>query len=82
MLRDVYITEKIGTKQQWSHPAPDEACQLGYTQELRDFMESVYHDRKPFSGIALARDTIEAIEWAISPRNAAASGSRYLLKAI
>lgn len=61
ILRDVYVTEKIGTKQGWSHPAPDEAWQHGYPQEFQDFMESIYYDREPLSGIELARDTIAAI---------------------
>ena len=61
ILRDVYVTEKIGTKQGWSHPAPDEAWQHGYPQEFQDFIESIYHDRKPLSGVELARDTIATI---------------------
>ena len=61
ILRDVYITEKLGTKQGWSHPAPDEAWQHGYPQEFQDFMESIYHGREPLSGIELARDTITTI---------------------
>jgi predicted dehydrogenase len=61
ILRDVYLIEKLGTKQGWSHPAPDEAWQHGYPQEFQDFMESLYHDRPPLSGIALARDTIATI---------------------
>ena len=61
ILRDVYVTEKIGTKQGWSHPAPDEAWQHGYPQEFQDFMESIYLDREPLSGIELARDTIATI---------------------
>jgi predicted dehydrogenase len=58
LLKDVYITEKIGTKQGWSHPSPDEDWQRGYPQEFQDFMESIYLGRKPLSGIALAQDTI------------------------
>lgn len=61
ILCDVYITEKLGTKQGWSRPAPDEAWQHGYPQEFQDFMESIYHDREPLSGIELARDTIATI---------------------
>ncbi len=61
ILRDVYVTEKIGTKQGWSHPAPDEAWQHGYPQEFQDFMESIYYDREPRSGIELAADTIAAV---------------------
>jgi predicted dehydrogenase len=61
IFRDIYVTEKIGTKQGWSHPAPDEAWQHGYPQEFQDFMESIFHDREPLSGIELARDTIATI---------------------
>jgi len=61
ILRDVYVTEKLGTKQGWSHPAPDEAWQHGYPQEFQDFMESIYHDREPLAGMELARDTIAVI---------------------
>jgi predicted dehydrogenase len=56
-FKDVYVVEKIGTKQGWSHPAPDESWQHGYPQQFQDFMESIWHDREPLSGIALARDT-------------------------
>ena len=61
IFRDVYVLEKIGTKQGWSHPAPDEAWQHGYPQEFQDFMESIFYDREPLSGIELARDTIATI---------------------
>jgi predicted dehydrogenase len=57
-LKDVYIVEKIGTKQGWSHPAPDEAWMNGYPQELQDFMECVYSDREPKCGGVLAHDTV------------------------
>jgi len=60
-LKDVYVTEKIGTKQGWSHPAPDEDWQHGYPREFQDFMESIYHDREPLSGGQLARDTIAVL---------------------
>ena len=58
ILKDVYVVEKTNTKQGWSRPAPDEGWQHGYPQEFQDFMESIYHDREPLSGIDLARDTI------------------------
>lgn len=60
-LKDVYVTEKIGTKQGWSRPAADEDWQHGYPREFQDFMESVYLDREPLSGGALARDTVAAL---------------------
>jgi predicted dehydrogenase len=61
IFREIYTLEKIGTKQGWSHPAPDEAWQHGYRQEFQDFMESIFHNREPLSTIELARDTIVSI---------------------
>ncbi len=61
LLKDVYITEKLGTKQGWSHPAPDENWQNGYHHEFQDFMECVYHDREPLAGAPLGRDTIAVL---------------------
>jgi len=61
LFKDVYVTEKIGTKQGWSHPAPDEDWQHGYPQEFQDFVESICSDREPLSGGELARDTIAAL---------------------
>ena len=60
-LKDVYVTEKIGTKQGWSHPAPDEDWQHGYPREFQDFMESIAHNREPLSGGELARDTVAVL---------------------
>ena len=60
-LKDVYVTEKLGTKQGWSNPAPDEDWQHGYPREFQDFMESVYYNREPLSGGDLARDTIAVL---------------------
>jgi predicted dehydrogenase len=58
IFKDIYVVEKITTKQGWTCPSPDEGWQHGYPQEFQDFMESIYHDREPLSGIELARDTI------------------------
>jgi predicted dehydrogenase len=58
IFKDIYVVEKITTKQGWTCPSPDEGWQHGYRQEFQDFMESIYHDREPLSGIELARDTI------------------------
>ncbi len=60
-FRDIYIVEKISTKQGWSKPSPDEGWQHGYPQEFQDFMESIYHDHEPLSGLGLARDTMITI---------------------
>ena len=61
LLKDVYVTEKLGTKQGWSNPAPDEDWQHGYPQEFQDFMESISGGRAPLSGAELARDTIATL---------------------
>src|SRR5579863_4348478 len=60
-FKDIYVTEKIGTKQGWSHPAPDEDWQHGYPQEFQDFVESITAGREPLSGAELARDTIAVL---------------------
>jgi predicted dehydrogenase len=57
----IYLTEKIETKQGWSHPAPDEAWQHGYPQEFQDFMESLAAGREPLANAELASDTIATI---------------------
>jgi len=57
-LKDVYVVEKIGTKQGWSHPAPNEDWMTGYPQEMQDFMECVDQNRAPKCGAALAQDTV------------------------
>ena len=61
LLKDVYVVEKIGTKQGWSRPAPDEPWQHGYPQEFQDFAESIYGDREPLSNGALAREAIAVL---------------------
>jgi predicted dehydrogenase len=61
LLKDVYVTEKIGSKQGWSHPAPDEDWQHGYPREFQDFMECIYQHREPLSGGDLARDTVAVL---------------------
>lgn len=60
-LADVYLSEKLGTKQGWSFPAPDENWLSGYPQELQDFMECLIHDREPQSNLALAADTVSTL---------------------
>jgi predicted dehydrogenase len=57
-LVDVYIVEKIGTKQGWSTPAPDESFMFGYPQEIQDFMEVIAAGREPKSGMLAASDIV------------------------
>ena len=61
ILKDVYVTEKLGTKQGWNHPAPDEDWQHGYPHEFQDFVESVAANHAPLSGGELARDTMATL---------------------
>jgi predicted dehydrogenase len=57
-LADVYLVEKIGTKQGWSTPAPDESFMFGYPQEIQDFMEAITTGREPKSGMLAASDSV------------------------
>ena len=61
LLKDVYVVEKLGTKQGWSRPSPDEDWQHGYPQEFQDFMEALGESRAPLSGAELARDTVAVL---------------------
>ncbi len=61
LLKDVYVTEKIETKQGWSRPAADEDWQHGYPQEFQDFVESIRNGREALSNASLARDTIAVL---------------------
>ncbi len=58
---DIYVVEKIGTKQGWSKPAPDENWMNGYVQELRDFYLSMSKGEKSLSSSQLAFDTVSVI---------------------
>jgi predicted dehydrogenase len=57
-LAEVYLVEKIGTKQGWSTPAPDEYFMFGYPQEIQDFIEAVAADGEPKCGILAASDIV------------------------
>jgi len=60
-LADVYVMEKIGTKQGWSNPSPDENWMFGYPQEIQDFMEAIATGREPKSGILAASDVVSVL---------------------
>ncbi len=61
LFKDIYVAEKIGTKQGWNHPAPDEDWQHGYYHEFEDFAQCLAADREPLCGGQLARDTIAVL---------------------
>ncbi|MBQ3601535.1 MAG: Gfo/Idh/MocA family oxidoreductase [Lachnospiraceae bacterium] len=60
-LDDVYISEMLPSKIGWNRPFLEDEIIRGYTDEMRDFIESIYFDREPKSGIDLACDTIRLI---------------------
>lgn len=60
-MDDVYISEMLPAKTGWNNPFLEDEIIRGYTDEMRDFIESVYYDREPKSGFDLAYDTIKII---------------------
>ncbi len=60
-LDDVYISEMLPSKIGWNNPFLEDEIIRGYTDEMRDFVESVYYNRQPKSGFDLAYETIKII---------------------
>jgi predicted dehydrogenase len=60
-FRDVYVVEKIGTKEGWSHPAADEEWQQGFYAEIQDFVECCATGRRPQSSALVAHDTVATL---------------------
>lgn len=60
-LEDVYISEMLPSRLGWNHPFLEDEIIRGYTDEMRDFIESIYYGREPKSGFDLAYDTIKII---------------------
>lgn len=60
-LNDVYISEMLPSKIGWNKTFLEDEIIRGYTDEMRDFMESIYFDRTPKSDFNLAYDTIKVI---------------------
>jgi predicted dehydrogenase len=58
---DIYVVEKIGTKQGWSSPAPDEDHFTGFPQEIEAFYRTVAYGEPVESDSRLAADTIATI---------------------
>lgn len=56
-LDDVYISEMLPSKTGWNNPFLEDEIMRGYTDEMRDFMDAVCHDREPRSGLEIAYDT-------------------------
>jgi predicted dehydrogenase len=60
-FRDIYVVEKTGTKEGWSHPAADEEWQQGFYAEMQDLLECCVTGRRPQSGAAAAYDTVATL---------------------
>ena len=60
-FKDIYVVEKIGTKQGWSNPAPDEDFITGYPREIEAFYRTVAYDKPLESDSSLAADAISTI---------------------
>jgi predicted dehydrogenase len=60
-FRDVYVVEKTGTKEGWSHPAADEEWQQGFYGEIQDFMECCAGGGRPQADAVIAHDTVATL---------------------
>ena len=60
-FQDIYVTEKIGTKQGWSNPAPNEDWMTGYPDEIEAFYRTVAYHEPLESDSSLAADAISTI---------------------
>ena len=60
-LDDVYISEMLPSKTGWNSPFLEDEIIRGYVDEMRDFMDAIYYDREPLSGIDVACDTTKII---------------------
>ncbi len=59
--KDIYVVEKTGTKQGWSHISPDESWFNGYQHEMEAFYTSLASNGHIESNSTLAADTIATI---------------------
>ncbi len=60
-FKDIYVVEKIGTKQGWTSPSPDEDWFTGYPQEIEAFYRTVAYGEPVESDSGLAADGISTI---------------------
>ncbi len=60
-FKDVYVVEKIGTKQGWTNPSPDEDWFTGYPQEIEAFYRTAAYGEPVETDSSLAADCIATI---------------------
>ncbi len=58
---DIYVVEKIGTKQGWACTSPEEDWFTGYPQEIEAFYRTIAYGEPLESGSPLAADAISTI---------------------
>lgn len=58
---DIYVVEKIGTKQGWACTSPDEDWFTGYPQEIEAFYRTIAYGEPVESDILLAANAISTI---------------------
>jgi predicted dehydrogenase len=58
---DIYVVEKIGTKQGWACTSPEEDWFTGYPQEMESFYRSIAYGAPCETDSLLAADTISTI---------------------
>ena len=60
-FKDIYVVEKIGTKQGWSAPSPNEDWFTGYPQEMESFYRTIAYGEPLESDSSLAANCISTI---------------------
>ena len=60
-FRDIYVVEKIETKQGWACTSPDEDWFTGYPQEMEAFYRTIAYDEPAESDLLLAADSVSTI---------------------
>jgi predicted dehydrogenase len=60
-FRDIYVVEKIGTKQGWAATAPDEDFISGFPQEIEAFYRAAGSGEPPESDARLAANCISTV---------------------
>ena len=60
-FRDIYVVEKIGTKQGWACTSPDEDWMTGYPQEIEAFYRTIAYGEPAESDSRLAADAISTM---------------------
>ena len=58
---DLYVREKVETKNGWQYVSVEEDYTRGYVGEMQDFMDCILQGRQPLADFQLAYDTTRAV---------------------